>query len=479
MGWKLLAFATACLLVLPAAGSSQPQQNAKFKKLKGQRVRSHFRFDNEPGKKSRYQKWGEVLRVHTYTGQAKLQQVMATALTVTGCNGSSFDTRGVDIKFEDDGQEQKMLPYDWIVEVADIQAGTRVVVVTGKKTGKHGTTLKYLKNHHKWRVVMDDGTRFRCSTSSLRKEHHDCQPGLYKIIRTVSVRQAADRGSTKIGALDLATTVRVQEVKVVDGRVRGKLGKEDFSKIYWESWERTGDFLSQPEMKAFVRSGKLAWISLRYVDNSKVWAVEQSKENISESKPADEVKPEEAKPADEVKPVEAKPADEVNAVEAKPADEVKPGNSESLPHPEVTQLQTDQSREEDAKPSREEDAKPERIDSATMTNNEFNELMAQRGDISGDELERMDQQFMKMKAAALKKSGQCGEHRRLAHEPCHCCPPVVPSILAGSTTEETMTSSERVLHRRRLTHGVQTPVVLETLMEDIEEAKRNWTSLRG
>merc|ERR1711964_492075 len=71
-----------------------------------------------------------------------------------------------------------------------------------------------------------------------------------------------------------------------------------------------------------------------------------------------------------------------------------------------------------------------------------------------------------------------GRRRRLAHEACHCCPPVVPSILTGSTTEEAMTPSERVLHRRRLAHGVRTPVVLATLMEDIEEAKRNWISLR-
>jgi len=71
-----------------------------------------------------------------------------------------------------------------------------------------------------------------------------------------------------------------------------------------------------------------------------------------------------------------------------------------------------------------------------------------------------------------------GSRRRLAHEARHCCPPVVPSALTYSTTEETMTPSERVLHRRRLTHGVQTPVVLAALMEDIEDAKRNWTPRR-
>jgi len=70
------------------------------------------------------------------------------------------------------------------------------------------------------------------------------------------------------------------------------------------------------------------------------------------------------------------------------------------------------------------------------------------------------------------------DRRRLTHEARSCCPPVIPSALTNSTTEATMTPSERVLHRRRLTHGVRTPVVLAALMEDIEDAKRNWTPRR-
>merc|ERR1711964_817493 len=78
----------------------------------------------------------------------------------------------------------------------------------------------------------------------------------------------------------------------------------------------------------------------------------------------------------------------------------------------------------------------------------------------------------KMLEAIKEYKALFGGRRRLAHEACRCCPPVVPSALTDSTTEgsNVMTPSERVLHRRRLADGVRTPVVLAALMKDIKDA---------
>jgi len=522
MGWKLLAFATACLLVLPAAGSSQPQQNAKFKKLKGQRVRSHFRFDNEPGKKSRYQKWGEVLRVHTYTGQAKLQQVMATALTVTGCNGSSFDTRGVDIKFEDDGQEQKMLPYDWIVEVADIQSGTRVVVVTGKKKGKHGTTLKYFKNPHKWGVVMDDGTRFKCSTSSLRKiqESDKAKPADEPKDDEAKPVEAKPADEPKDDEAKPADEPKDDEAKPADEVKPAdvvKPGSASVSSCHYEDLVLAGGFKAGETifclrknapvhvgMKGVVKgpyTNDPEYLSVEFATNSGLWEMKTHPTDINyEDPPAVVVKEENASGSAW--------GEDINSYFQECMKRHIKKRSITLEN-EQEFITTCMEMIKCKYPKKQLDKETSQTfwqKSTDWFNKELNREAAGwsvgmpvyfcgmfHSDIAygeeGTVIRARQHANHKGDIVCEFANGQWGfdpstelskiPPNHAGEEIAYRIKVTPPRPIAGSATEETMTSSERVLHRRRLTHGVQTPVVLETLMEDIEEAKRNWTSLRG